>query len=78
MAKELKDYTNGELFNELYRRIGTDPDLFSVSMWVREDVEEVFPNKTEEEVTRFMEENRKYFDNHMTELGYETIGYLDY
>ena len=77
MAKELKDYTSGELFNELCSRIGTDPDLFSVSMWVREDIEDVFPNKTEEEVTRFMEENRRYFDNRTTELGYETIGYLD-
>lgn len=77
MGKELKDYTTGELFNELYGRLTTDPDLFSVSMWVREDIKEVFPGKTDEEITRFMDENRKYFDDRTTELGYETIGYLD-
>ena len=77
MAKELKDYTNGELFNELWNRKRTDPDLFAVSMWVREDIEEVFPDKTDEEVAEFIERNRKYFDERMTVLGYETIGYLE-
>ena len=73
--KELKDYTTGELYNELWRRAHHDDseDVFSVQMWTREDVEQCFPGKTDEQVTAYMMENRKYFGDRCTELGWEVM-----
>ena len=74
MAKELRDYQTGELYKELCTR----EDVFSVQLWVREDVEECFPDKTDEEIDRYMDNNHKYFGDRCTQLGWEVMGDLDY
>ncbi len=73
MAKELKDYTNRELIDELRSR----KDIFSVQVWMREDVESCFPEMTDEEVTEFMERNEEGFDNVCTEEGCDIMADLD-
>ena len=72
--KELKDYTNRELIDELRSR----KDIFSVQVWMREDVERCFPRKDDDEIDEFIRENRSSFDDRCTELGWEAMEALDY
>jgi len=67
--KELKDYTTSELYRELCER----SDVFSVQLWVRDDVESAFPNKSEEEIDEFMDLESSRFDDRCTEFGYEVM-----
>lgn len=77
--KELKDYTTDELYNELRRRAyHDDEDVFSIQMWMREDVERCFPRKGDDEIDEFIRENRSSFDDRCTELGWEVMEALDY
>ena len=78
--KELKDYTTDELYNELRRRAYQDDsdDVFSIQMWVREDVERCFPRKDDDEIDEFIDENRDRFNDRCTELGWEVMEALDY
>lgn len=67
--KELKDCTTSELYGELCER----SDVFSVQLWIRDDVESAFPNKSEEEIDEFMDLNSSSFNDRCTELGWEVM-----
>ena len=74
MTKGLEEYSTQELYDELRER----DDVFSIQMWVREDVERCFPRKDDDEIDEFIGENRSSFDDRCTELGWEVMEALDY
>jgi hypothetical protein len=63
------------LYDELYRR-SFDPnsEVFSVSLWVKEDVETIVPS---DKVDEFMQVHHKYFDDCLTASGWEILEDLD-
>ena len=69
----LKDYTTHELIEELRGR----DDVFMADVWMRDDVKSCFPEKSDEEVTEFMELHGGAFKDCCTEEGWEIMNALD-
>lgn len=61
------------LYQELYNR----DEVFGIQLWMREDVERAFPNKSEDEVEEYMAKNAQYFNDRCTELCWEVMEDLD-
>ena len=77
MAKNinLTNVPTQALYDELYRRsFDPDSEVFSVSLWIREDVETIVPHEKADE---FMQVHHKYFDDCMTAEGWELLENLD-
>ena len=72
MAKKLDDCTTQELYNELIMR----DDVFSIQLWIRNDVKEAFPDKTDDEIDEFISAKHGAFDDRCTEFGWEMMDAL--
>ena len=71
---DLTNVPTQALYDELYRR-SFDPnsEVFSVSLWVKEDVEAIVPSDKADE---FMQVHHKYFDDCLTNEGFELLDTL--
>ena len=72
MAVNLRDVPTEELSRELGNRLAEN-EVFLVSIWTREDVEQVVPA---DKVDEYMNKNSTYFGDRLTELGWELMADL--